>query len=67
MKTYGYEESELLKKEDVKGYIFKENTIEKVQVDEEGMKMDIFDEVINSMNEASDDIYFTYCEGVEDE
>lgn len=67
MKTYGYEESELLKKEDVKGYIFKENTIEQVQVDEEGMKMDIFDEVINSMNQASDDIYFTYCEGVEDE
>lgn len=67
MKTYGYEESELLKKEDVKGYIFKENTIEPVQVDEEGMKMDIFDEVINGMNEASDDIYFTYCEGVEDE
>lgn len=67
MKIYGYEESELLKKEDVKGYIFKENTIEPVQVDEEGMKMDIFDEVINSMNEASDDIYFTYCEGVEDE
>lgn len=34
MKTYGYEESELLKKEDVKGYIFKENTIKPVQVDE---------------------------------
>lgn len=67
MKTYGYEESELLKKEDVKGYIFKENTIKPVQVDEEGMKMDMFDEVINSMNQASDDIYYTYCEGVEDE
>lgn len=29
--------------------------------------MDMFDEVINSMNQASDDIYYTYCEGVEDE
>ena len=29
--------------------------------------MDVFDDVINSMNEASDDIYYTYCEGKEDE
>lgn len=67
MDMYGYQEDELLPKEDVKGYIFKENTIEEVTVNEEGMQMDVFDDVINSMNEASDDIYYTYCEGKEDE
>lgn len=67
MSKYGYEETELLSKEDVKGYVFLDNSVEPVEVNEQGMKMDIFDDVINSMNEASDDIYYTYCEGKEND
>ena len=67
MLKYGYEETELLSKEDVKGYVFLDNSVEPVEVNEQGMKMDIFDDVINSMNEASDDIYYTYCEGKEND
>lgn len=67
MSKYGYEETELLSKEDVKGYVFLDNSVEPVEVNEQGMKMDIFDDEINSMNEASDDIYYTYCEGKEND
>lgn len=67
MKEYGYEEDELIAKEDVKGYIFKDHTIDKVIVDNEGMKMDVFDDVINKMNEASDDIFYSYREECDEE
>jgi predicted ATPase len=64
MKEYGYEEEELIAKENVKGYIFQEHMID--EVDGEGMKIDVFDQVINKMNEASDDIYYTYREVCDD-
>ncbi|SET00341.1 AAA family ATPase [[Clostridium] polysaccharolyticum] len=67
MKEYGYEEEELIAKENVKGYIFQEHMIDEVEVDGEGMKMDVFDQVINKMNEASDDIYYTYREVCDDD
>ena len=67
MEEYGYEEDELITKEEVRGYIFRDQTIDKVTIDDKGMQMDVFDDVINSMNEASDDIYFTYREECENE
>lgn len=67
MEEYGYEEDELITKDEVSGYIFKDQTIDKVTVDDKGMQMDVFDDVINSMNEASDDIYFTYREECEND
>lgn len=60
--TYGYDESELLNYGDTRGYVFNENTIKQVIVDQKGIEMNVFDEVINNMNESSDDIYYSYCE-----
>ena len=65
MAEYGYEETELLSYDKVKGFVFHKSAVEPVPVNEKGLQMDIFDEVINSMNESSDDIYYSYCEVAE--
>lgn len=64
MERYGYSGDELLKKEDVKGYFLNKHEIQPMEMEAEGLVVESFDEVINSMNYVSDEIYFTKQENV---
>lgn len=60
MKKYKYANQELLNKENVSAYIFKNNIAEKMQINkEEGIIAETFDKVINNLNESSDEIYYS--------
>ena len=62
MKKYGYYEDELINAKKINSYILKNNTIEKVEIEQSGMAIELFDEIINSLNEISEDIYFSLQE-----
>ncbi|QQZ30396.1 AAA family ATPase [Thiothrix subterranea] len=60
MEKYGYTEAEILKPEQVGAYLFDKNSIQTMEVSqEEGIIATTFDEVINDLNETSDDIFYT--------
>lgn len=67
MEEYEYNEQELLAQEDIKAYVFKEGTTHEVRIDEEGMRMWIFDDVISQMTEATNEIYNEYVEEGDEE
>jgi len=68
MKKYGYSEDELLSKDDVNAYLVDKGTATKMDINsKEGIIATTFDEVINSLNNSSDDIYYTKMEELEDE
>lgn len=61
MGKYGYSEAETLKPEQVGAYLFDKNSIQAMEVSQdEGIIATTFDEVINDLNETSDDIFYTY-------
>lgn len=61
MGKYGYSEAETLKPEQVGAYLFDKNSIQAMEVSkDEGIIATTFDEVINDLNETSDDIFYTY-------
>ncbi len=62
MNKYGYDSSQLLNEEDISAYVLNDNSIQKLELDTEGILVETFDNVINSYNESSDDIYFSYME-----
>ncbi|PWK05963.1 AAA family ATPase [Tumebacillus permanentifrigoris] len=67
MQKYGYTEDELLKPTDVAPYLFIENRIEPMLIDpNEGIIAETFDKVINSANQAADDIYYSLQEEQQD-
>lgn len=59
MEKYGYSEDELLTKDKVGAYLFKNNTIENMEISDEGIIATTFDEVIGELNLSSDDIYYS--------
>ncbi|WP_375560541.1 AAA family ATPase [Bernardetia sp. OM2101] len=67
MKTYGYNENELLKNENVGVYYFEKgkNTAVSVPLLKRGIEIDSIDLVIANLNERSDDIYYTFLESDE--
>lgn len=67
MEEYQYEEDELLDQHDIKAYVFKESTTKEVGIDDEGMRIWLFDDVISQMTEAANDIYNEYVEEGDEE
>ncbi len=57
-KEYGYQDNELLDEKRISAYLFDNNEITKMGLDEEGIIVDTFDEVINKLNQSSNKIYF---------
>lgn len=59
MKKYGYTDDMLISAENVNAYLFEKNTIKPMEIDsKEGMIAATFDDVINDINESSDEIYY---------
>ncbi|MGU8953243.1 AAA family ATPase [Clostridium perfringens] len=67
MSRYNYSENELLDEKKIGAYVLNDRIIKSVPIEEEGIIMDTFDNVINSYNESSDDIYYMYEESLQDE
>lgn len=59
MKKYGYEESEVLAPAKVSPYLVKDGKVLPMEINlKEGIIASTFDEVINQLNESSDDIFY---------
>lgn len=50
---------DILQPEQVKAYTMSENTIKEINVDKYGIKLEIFDSIIDSSNNLSDEIFFS--------
>lgn len=60
MKKYKYSNDEILKSEDVNAYLVKDGEVKALENNtKEGIIATTFDEVINKLNNSSDDIYYT--------
>jgi predicted ATPase len=60
MKKYNYDDNMLISSNEVSAYLFCNNTIEKIEMDEkEGIIAKTFDSVINELNLVGDDIFYT--------
>jgi predicted ATP-dependent endonuclease of OLD family len=56
---YGYEPGESLNPEKVSAYLFDQKTIKQMEIDpNEGIIAETFDNVINNLNQSSNDIYY---------
>jgi len=65
-KRYNYLEDELIDKSKISAYLLNNNSIEKMEINSKnGIIADTFDEVINSLNSSSDDIYYSKMEDLE--
>ncbi len=56
---YGYEEKQLIDYQRVGAYLFNHNKNISLEVTETGFEVNTIDEVINELNNASEEIYFT--------
>lgn len=54
---------DILKPEQVKAYTMSNHTIKEIHVDKYGIKLDIFDSIIDSSNNLSDEIFFSLENG----
>lgn len=59
MDKYGYKDSNVLSPEKVKAYLFDKSEISEMPIGKEGIILSTFDDVINNMNEISDEIYYS--------
>jgi len=67
MTKYKYDENMLISANEVSAYLFCNNGIEEMEIDEqEGIIAKTFDGVINDLNSVSDDIYYTKQTDLED-
>lgn len=64
-KKYNYLDDEILKESSVVAYVSRGETIEKSQINIEGIIINTFDNVINSYNKSSDEIYYSYLEDMD--
>ena len=62
MERYSYTEKDILRKNSVGAYLFKDGTMNEMEIGEEGIITKTFDEVIESINERNDDIYYSLKE-----
>ena len=58
LKKYDYEKDDKLDSSAISAYLFKNNSICPMKIEAEGIISDTFDEIINSLNSSSDDIYY---------
>jgi len=59
MQNYGYSENMLISDKKVRAYLFDDNGIKLMEMDnKEGIIANTFDKVINNLNSVSDDIYY---------
>jgi len=59
-KKYGYQDNELLNSKQISAYLFDNNKITPIILDEdEGIIAETFDDVINNLNKSSNEIYYT--------
>ncbi len=59
MQKYGYHEKMFISEKKVSAYLFDDNSIKLMEIDnKEGIIANTFDDVINSLNSSSDDIYY---------
>ena len=67
LEKYKYDKSELIGPEKVKVYIVNDGKVESAEMDDEGIIMDTFDDIINQMNQSSNEIYITMIEEIDQE
>ena len=61
-KKYNYMDDEILNENSVTAYVSNGTTIEKSEMNIEGIIINSFDDIINSYNKSSDEIYYSYLE-----
>ncbi|MCQ2969612.1 MAG: ATP-binding protein [Clostridium sp.] len=61
-KKYNYLDDEILKESSVTAYVSYGETIKSSEISIEGIIINTFDDVINSYNKSSDEIYYSYLE-----
>lgn len=71
MNEIGYDESEIISKEQIKAYAIKNtkkniSELQNVPIDKYGLQMDIFEELISSLNAVSDRIWFNISDASND-
>ena len=62
MKKYNYQLDEIITPNNINAYISQNDSIIKAEIATEGIIINTFDEVINSYNKSSDEIYYGYLE-----
>lgn len=62
IERYDYDEKSFLPKDKIKVYAFQNQTIEEVEITDEGFDLDKIDEVISDMAQRSDNIRFSFLE-----
>lgn len=62
MEKYDYSKEDILKRKNVGAYLFKDGILDEMEIGEEGIITKTFDEVIESINERNDDIYYSIKE-----
>jgi predicted ATPase len=66
LKKYDYSEDSLLEVKDVSAYLLNKNSILEMEINSQnGILAETFDDVINSLNSSSDDIYYSKMEDLE--
>jgi predicted ATPase len=66
MKKYDYVEDELLSKNNINSYLLKDGLVKSMEISStDGIIAKTFDDVINKLNDSSDDIYYTKMEDLE--
>jgi len=67
MKKFSYDDSEILSPNNISAYLISDGSVEPMEINEdEGIIADTFDQVINSLNSSSDEIYYAKMEDRED-
>nr|WP_286019483.1 AAA family ATPase [Candidatus Venteria ishoeyi] len=58
-KRYGYEADDSLDPDLVSAYLFDQKSIKAMDIDAEGVIAETFDEVVNTLNQSSNEIYYS--------
>lgn len=62
MEKYDYSKEDVLERKNMGAYLFKDGILDEMEIGEEGIITKTFDEVIESINERNDDIYYSIKE-----
>ncbi len=62
IERYGYNEQDILNPDKIKAYLFADKVMQKMEITDEGIITKTFDEVIESLNERNDEIYYAIKE-----
>ncbi len=62
IERYGYNEQDILSSAKVRVYLFVDKVMQKMEITDEGIVTKTFDEVIESLNERNDEIYYSIKE-----